>query len=158
MPLPPQLFSHNDQQDQWHSLKGTEVSKSGWAGRIADVLAGQVTHQKLALNVSLAGQTLYQAGAVSVPYTMGAAGPTPFLGLGTTGQALDLRSAFESVANADHDTVYERAFATVQQRALEFGERRLDGSWPALPSYPRFRTIRSRRSPASRLSCAPLPS
>ena len=39
--LPPQLFSHNDQQDQWHSLKGNEPSKSGWAGRIADVLAGQ---------------------------------------------------------------------------------------------------------------------
>ena len=40
VPLPPQLFSHNDQQDQWHSLKGNAVSKSGWAGRIADVLAG----------------------------------------------------------------------------------------------------------------------
>ena len=138
VPLPPQLFSHNDQQDQWHSLKGTEVSKSGWAGRIADVLAGQVTHQKVALNVSLAGQTLYQAGAVSVPYTMGAAGPTPFLGLGTMGEALDLRLAFESVANADHDTMYERAFATVQQRALEFGESvstELAGA-PELPSLP----------------------
>jgi uncharacterized protein (DUF1501 family) len=137
VPLPPQLFSHNDQQDQWHSLKGREVSKSGWAGRIADVLAGQVTHQKLALNVSLAGQTLYQAGAVSVPYTIGPAGPTPFLGLGTMGEA-DLRRAFESVANADYDTMYERAFATVQQRALEFGERvstELAGA-PQLASLP----------------------
>ena len=30
VPLPPQLFSHNDQQDQWHSLKGREVpSRAG---------------------------------------------------------------------------------------------------------------------------------
>ena len=36
--LPPQLFSHNDQQDQWHSLKGEATLKSGWAGRIADAL------------------------------------------------------------------------------------------------------------------------
>src|SRR5262245_13933555 len=28
--LPPQLFSHNDQQDQWHSLKGKTTSKTGW--------------------------------------------------------------------------------------------------------------------------------
>ena len=27
--LPPQLFSHNDQQDQWHSLKGATTSKTG---------------------------------------------------------------------------------------------------------------------------------
>ena len=55
VPLPPQLFSHNDQQDQWHSLRGKAVSKSGWAGRIADVLASQVSSQQLALNVSLSG-------------------------------------------------------------------------------------------------------
>jgi uncharacterized protein (DUF1501 family) len=51
VPLPPQLFSHNDQQDQWHSLRGRNVSKSGWAGRVADVLASQVSSQQLALNV-----------------------------------------------------------------------------------------------------------
>ena len=41
VPLPPQLFSHNDQQDQWHSLRGKAVARTGWAGRIADTLAGQ---------------------------------------------------------------------------------------------------------------------
>ncbi|MDH5618536.1 MAG: DUF1501 domain-containing protein, partial [Gammaproteobacteria bacterium] len=30
--LPPQLFSHNDQQDQWTSLRGNVPSKTGWAG------------------------------------------------------------------------------------------------------------------------------
>ena len=39
--LPPQLFSHNDQQDQWHSLRGRAVMRSGWAGRVADVLAAR---------------------------------------------------------------------------------------------------------------------
>ena len=33
--LPPQLFSHNDQQDQWASLRGNVPSKTGWAGRMS---------------------------------------------------------------------------------------------------------------------------
>src|SRR5688500_15215287 len=48
VPLPPQLFSHNDQQDQWHSLKGRTISQTGWAGRLADALVGQ-TDQPIAL-------------------------------------------------------------------------------------------------------------
>jgi uncharacterized protein (DUF1501 family) len=70
--LPPQLFSHNDQQDQWHSLRGKAVSKTGWAGRIADLLASEVSGQQLALNVSLSGNTFFQAGQVATPYIMGA--------------------------------------------------------------------------------------
>jgi len=122
VPLPPQLFSHNDQQEQWHSLKGNVPSKAGWAGRIADALASRVTAQRMPLNVSLAGQTLFQAGLTSVPYTMGAAGPTAFTGFGTTGMGLSRRQAFESIARANYGTVYERAFASVQQHAVQFGD------------------------------------
>ena len=74
VPLPPQLFSHNDQQDQWHSLRGKAVSKTGWAGRIADLLASQVSGQQLALNVSLSGNTLFQAGQVATPVHHGRLG------------------------------------------------------------------------------------
>lgn len=122
VPLPPQLFSHNDQQDQWHTLKGTMPSASGWAGRIADLLSGATAGQQLALNVSLAGQSLFQAGDQAVPYTMGPGGPVEFLGF--TGDPLSLgrRQAFAAIAGADHGTVYERAFGDVQQRALQFSD------------------------------------
>jgi uncharacterized protein (DUF1501 family) len=56
--LPPQLFSHSDQQDQWHTLRGDQPGRVGWAGRIADLLAGQTGAQRLPLNVSLNGTTL----------------------------------------------------------------------------------------------------
>jgi uncharacterized protein (DUF1501 family) len=135
--LPPQLFSHNDQQDQWHSLKGNAPSKAGWAGRIADVLASRVAAQQMPLNVSLAGQSLFLAGNTSVPYTMGASGPTPFTGFGATGIALARRQAFETVAEADYGTVYERAFAGVQRRAVEFG----DSITSALAAAPEFTAL-----------------
>lgn len=122
VPLPPQLFSHNDQQDQWHSLRGRAVSKSGWAGRIADVLAAQVAGQPLALNVSLSGNTLFQAGVYATPYVMGPAGATTFIGLGSSGAPAARKAAFQAIVEASHESVYERAFAEVQARALRYAE------------------------------------
>jgi uncharacterized protein (DUF1501 family) len=122
VPLPPQLFSHNDQQDQWHSLRGRSVAKSGWAGRVADALASQVPGQQLALNVSLSGNTLFQAGTSATPYVMGPAGATTFNGLGATGAGPARKAAFQNVVNASYGTVYERAYADVQKRAVLYAE------------------------------------
>ncbi len=121
--LPPQLFSHNDQQDQWHSLRGKAILKSGWGGRVADVLNAQTGAQQLSLNVSLAGQTYFQASDVARPYVMGATGATTFTGFGTTGVNLQRRTAFENIAKASYGTVYERGFASVQQRAVLYSDR-----------------------------------
>jgi uncharacterized protein (DUF1501 family) len=122
VPLPPQLFSHNDQQDQWQTLRGKNVSKSGWAGRIADVLASQVSAQQLALNVSLSGNTIFQAGTSATPYVMGPGGATTFTGFGATGNAAARKAAFQSVLNASYGTVYERAFTAVQKRAVQYAD------------------------------------
>lgn len=120
--LPPQLFSHNDQQDQWHTLKGRNPSKTGWAGRIADVLASQLGNQQLATNVSLAGNTLFQASETVSPYVMGASGATTFSGFGTGGTALARKQAVDAIAAANYDTVYTRRFAAVQRRAIQFAD------------------------------------
>jgi uncharacterized protein (DUF1501 family) len=120
--LPPQLFSHNDQQDQWHSLRGKALLKSGWAGRVADLLAAQTGTQQLPLNISLAGQTLFEAGNVATPYIMGANGATTFTGFGTAGVTLARRQAFEAIANASYNTVYERGYAAVQKRAVQYAD------------------------------------
>lgn len=119
--LPPQLFSHNDQQDQWLSLKGTIVSKTGWAGRMADLIRTGVTAQQLATNISLFGNSLFQSADDTVAYVMGNNGPLPFPGFdGPNPDPLlvEQRLAFERIIAADYPTVYERGFAAVQQRAL----------------------------------------
>jgi uncharacterized protein (DUF1501 family) len=125
--LPPQLFSHNDQQDQWHSLRGRTVMRSGWAGRVADVLASRTADQQLSLNVSLAGQTFFQAGEVARPYVSGATGAATFTGFGTTGVTGGRRTSFEAVLAAatgsTGNTMYERGFANVQRRALQYADR-----------------------------------
>lgn len=131
--LPPQLFSHNDQQDQWHSLRGDAQTKSGWAGRIADLLRANVTNQQLATNVSLNGNTLFLAGDESVAYAMGASGPLKFSGFGSGSFGREQRAAFESVLGADHASLYADAFADVQQRALANADRVTDALAAAPP-------------------------
>ena len=121
--LPPQLFSHNDQQDQWHSLRGRNVSKTGWAGRIADLVTSQVPNQQLAVNLSLAGNSYFQAADTVAPYVMGTNGPVAFSGFGTTGTGLARRQALEAINNQTYGTIYERAFAGVTKRAVQFADR-----------------------------------
>jgi uncharacterized protein (DUF1501 family) len=135
-PLPPQLFSHNDQQDQWHSLRGRALLKSGWGGRVADVLNAQAGSQQLPINVSLAGQTFFQAGDIATPYVMGAAGANTFDGFGAAGVAAARRTAFEAVANASYNTIYERGFAAVQRRAVQYADRVNARSSPRVISPP----------------------
>ena len=120
--LPPQLFSHNDQQDQWHTLQGRAQLKTGWGGRIADLLAPATTNQQLALGLSLFGETLFEVGATSIPYTMGPSGPVSFAAFDSSSLGVARRAAFQSILGASYDTIYERAFAAIQQRAVQFAD------------------------------------
>ncbi|MGI9237251.1 MAG: DUF1501 domain-containing protein [Woeseiaceae bacterium] len=119
--LPPQLFSHNDQQDQWTTLRGNAQSKTGWAGRMADLIRSGVTDQEMATNASLFGANLFQSADETVAYVMGPGGPIQFEGFSTDPQSIlfEQREAFLRVINAQYGTVYERGFADVQRRAIE---------------------------------------
>jgi uncharacterized protein (DUF1501 family) len=116
--IPPQLFSHNDQQDQWNSLKGTGQSRTGWAGRLADLIRNNVSNQQLTTNVSLFGNTLFQSADETIAYVMGAEGPITFVGFDDSEAGRAQRAAFERVIGADYASVYERGFAEVQRRAV----------------------------------------
>ncbi|MCH8250070.1 MAG: DUF1501 domain-containing protein [Proteobacteria bacterium] len=118
--LPSQLFSHNDQQSQWHSLKGANTSKTGWAGRISDLISASVTNQKMATNASLNGTSLFQSADNTIAYVMGELGPRQFDGFSDdlTSIFFDQRQAFESILDAPYDSIYERSFADIQKRAV----------------------------------------
>ena len=139
--LPPQLFSHNDQQDQWQSLKGIDQRSTGWAGRIADLIRSGVADQQLATNVSLFGNSLFQSADETIAYVMGTTGPVEFTFFSNSGDPDDLlyqqRLAFERVINAEYDTIYERGFAGVQRRAVGTVDRVSD----ALSLAPELGTV-----------------
>lgn len=121
--LPPQLFSHQDQQEQWQTVRGRSVVATGWAGRIADALAPAGTGGIVPVNVSLAGTVLQQAGAGGGAYALGTAGAGEFEGLEPgLPSGTERRSAFEGLLeSARNDAgigVYGRGFAAVGKRAI----------------------------------------
>ena len=125
MTLPPQLFSHNDQQDQWASLRGNVPSKTGWGGRMADLIRNSVTEQLMATNISVAGTDLFQSADETVAYVMGANGPLQFEGFSTNPEDIryEQRQAFLRIVDASYDSIYERGFADVQRRAVDAADQ-----------------------------------
>ena len=143
--LPPQLFSHNDQQDQWQSLKGIGQSSTGWAGRMADLIRTNVANQQMATNASLFGANLFQSAEETVAYVMGPSGPVQFEGFSLDPDDIlyQQRAAFLRVVEAQYGSVYERGFAEVQRRAIEAA----DTVTLAIESAPQLNTV----FPASQL-------
>jgi uncharacterized protein (DUF1501 family) len=137
--LPSQLFSHNDQQDQWHSLKGAGTSKTGWAGRIADLIRTSVATQQMATNASLFGTSLWQSADESIAYVMGQTGPLAFTGFSDDPNdiAYDQKRAFLRVVEAQYGSIYERAFAEIQKRAIDAA----DSVSAAIDSAPVLNTV-----------------
>ena len=131
--LPLRLFSHNDQQDQWQSLKGQAPLETGWAGRIADMLRTHLSDQQLPTNLSLAGNQLFQTADETVAYTMGRNGPVAFEGFGNSQAGQARRQAFEQILGAEYGTAYERAFRDIQQRAVETVDRVSSALESAMP-------------------------
>jgi uncharacterized protein (DUF1501 family) len=134
--LPPKLFSHNNQKDQWHSLKGLDATSTGWAGRIADVLEQDYINQQAPLNISSFGNRLFQVGQQTTPYIMGRAGAELFNGINDHLEDPALRNTFTRILNADYGSVYERSFATAQKKALNGSSRLFD----AMNTTPPFTT------------------
>ena len=119
--VPPQLFSHNDQQDQWQSLRGVNQVTTGWAGRMADLIRSNVADQQMATNASLFGTNLFQSADETVAYVMGPAGPVQFEGFSLDPAEFEFqqREAFLRVLEAEYGSIYARGFADVQRRAIE---------------------------------------
>lgn len=74
VPVPLQLFSHIDQQTAWMTSLPDQLSRTGWAGRMADLLAQQSGNAKLATNISIGGTNYWQEGQEAMPYTLGTGG------------------------------------------------------------------------------------
>ena len=72
VPLPPKLFSHNDQQSVWQA-SAPEGARNGWGGRIGDLMASQNTNSVFTCN-SVSGSAVFLAGQSTVAYQVSASG------------------------------------------------------------------------------------
>jgi uncharacterized protein (DUF1501 family) len=74
VPLPPQLFSHSDQQTHWQTAWPEEIPKTGWGGRLADALNSINSNAQISMSVSLTGSNLLQVGTQVLPQIISSEG------------------------------------------------------------------------------------
>lgn len=134
VPLPPQLFSHADQQVEWQSSVPDKPFQTGWGGRVADLLRSRgYSGDKVSMSVTLSGINSFQVGNDVIQYTVSPTGSVSLAGFGsgstpygsainadgtyrTTNAGLRLK-AFDDITNYAHDNLLEDAYAGVVRRA-----------------------------------------
>ncbi len=60
--LPPQLFSHDDQQESWHTCTPGSLTKEGWGGRFADLLQASGTSGVMPIGVATGSSGVFFKG------------------------------------------------------------------------------------------------
>jgi uncharacterized protein (DUF1501 family) len=119
VPLPPKLFSHNDQQSVWQA-GNPEGAKSGWGGRMGDLFASG-NGQSVFTAVSVSGNAVYLSGHSAVQYQVSSGGSVPINGIGNTlyGSAEAAQALRSLIASTPGANLFEREHARVVQRSID---------------------------------------
>ena len=118
VPLPPKLFSHNDQQSVWQSSL-PEGSTSGWGGRIGDLfMAGNGNATFSCVNAS--GNAVYMSGQQAVQYQVSTSGSVALRGIQSNlfGSAA-CSAALRSLVTAPHSHLMRAEHTRVMARAID---------------------------------------
>jgi uncharacterized protein (DUF1501 family) len=117
VPLPPKLFSHNDQQSFWQASTA-EGAKSGWGGRMADLFLAQNTSPTVTA-INAAGNAVFLTGRTASQYAVSTAGPVALNGNATTlfGSAAGA-TALQSIVGAAQANLFGNELARTSSRAL----------------------------------------
>ena len=79
VPLPPKLFSHNDQQSVWQA-SNPEGATTGWGGRIGDLfLSSNANAAFTCINAS--GNAVFMSGRQAMQYQIATSGAVPINGV-----------------------------------------------------------------------------
>ncbi|MDO3383484.1 DUF1501 domain-containing protein [Gilvimarinus algae] len=139
--LPPQLFSHNDQQNFVQSLS-RDTATTGWAGRAADIMQSLNINQQLSMNISLGGNNLFQSGRDVYPYAVNGYGVDLLSHFKDTGgEPADATRAqvFRALIEGTDQHIFQREYAAIQQRAWALAgdvKAALDAQTPLQTTFP----------------------
>ena len=120
VPLPPKLFSHNDQQAYWQSSFQTEGGATGWGGRAADLLLSNNTKSTLTC-ISINGNALFLSGQNAISYQMSSTGATTvnaIKGKSLFGSA-NCAAALQTLITQQSSSPMASDYTTVTKRALD---------------------------------------
>src|ERR1043166_8272514 len=118
--VPPQLFSHADQQIEWQTGWADGPRATGWGGRLADLLTSFNNVAAISMSISLAGSNTFQVGNQVSEYQVSTAGPIGLTGFGGTNGQIRYQ-AVQDLLNLPHQNLFEAEFAKITNRAVTNG-------------------------------------
>lgn len=124
VPLPPRLFSHNDQQSVWQA-SAPEGAQFGWGGQFADaVIASGANEAPEFTSITSLGDGLFLTGQVARPYQVdvGGAAGLDLLEAEALGPADLLRRHFLAT-DADRTNLIARDLANAAEAGIRANER-----------------------------------
>lgn len=106
------LYSHSDQIQHWQTSVPQSREAIGWGGRLADILMSTNANQRISMNISLSGRNVFQAGNMTLEYTIsnqgnGSEGITPVSGYSNNGLLQRIR---DQAVNSLLEDVYANIF------------------------------------------------
>jgi uncharacterized protein (DUF1501 family) len=126
VPLPRALYSHSDQIDQWQtSVPQGMTQLSGWGGRAADVLHGSVNANTISMNISMAGNNLFQVGNSTTQFVVTSSGALTFTGSDITDTLNPHRlknTAHRSIIEQNYSNLMQQAYAGLTKSSIELQE------------------------------------
>ncbi len=116
-PLPPKLFSHNDQQSVWQS-SSPEGSTVGWGGNLGD-LAMASNGNSLFTCISATGNSVFLVGDSALQYQVGTTGAVPINGVkAAVNGSVAVKSALTTLIQQSRPHTLENEYNRVTQRSI----------------------------------------
>jgi uncharacterized protein (DUF1501 family) len=120
VPLPPQLYSHNDQQIEWQSSIADKPFSTGWGGRLADMVQAMNSSDNISMCISLAGQNSFQVGKYVSQFSVSPTGAVSLSGYSTaqTSAAGIRTKAQNDILSYTNRSLFETAFSGITSNAV----------------------------------------
>ena len=132
--VPPQLFSHSDQTLHWQTSLPDQPSRTGWGGRIVDLVHSLDHNPRVSMAMSLGGSNTFQVGNAVAQYQVSPEGV-----VGLTGYVDDPAygdppsNLIRRVMAQSYGNLFAQGYRDVFDRALE-QDRALAAALSSVPA------------------------
>ncbi len=121
--LPPQLFSHSDQTLHWQTGIPDQAPRTGWGGRIADMVECMNGAHDISMSISLDGSNTFQVGNLVTQYQVSSGGTIDLDGYelptDSWGTNHPTSVAVRRLLAKSYGNLLQGGYRTVLQRALD---------------------------------------
>jgi len=132
VPLPPKLFSHNDQQSIWQSDL-PEGATSGWGGRMGDLMLSG-NGGSVFTCISVTGNAVFLSGQTAVQYQVGAGGAVAVRGIQQSLYGSSAaQQALRNLITPTRTHLFEDEYTRITRRSID-AEVQVTAALSALPT------------------------